>query len=76
MRSRRSPSAALRLRASLTSPFSCRSTTKPPSRPASSSTLRERDYPRAKLEIQVLDDSTDETRALNRSLVAKLQERE
>jgi glycosyltransferase involved in cell wall biosynthesis len=32
------------------------------------------DYPREKLEIQVLDDSTDETRALVRSLVAKLQE--
>jgi cellulose synthase/poly-beta-1,6-N-acetylglucosamine synthase-like glycosyltransferase len=32
------------------------------------------DYPREKLEIQVLDDSTDETRALVRSLVARLQE--
>src|SRR5580704_11266590 len=32
------------------------------------------DYPREKLEIQVLDDSTDETRALVRSLVAGLQE--
>ncbi len=32
------------------------------------------DYPREKLEIQVLDDSTDETRALVRSLVANLQE--
>jgi cellulose synthase/poly-beta-1,6-N-acetylglucosamine synthase-like glycosyltransferase len=32
------------------------------------------DYPREKLEIQVLDDSTDETRALVRSLVAKLQD--
>jgi cellulose synthase/poly-beta-1,6-N-acetylglucosamine synthase-like glycosyltransferase len=32
------------------------------------------DYPRAKLEIQVLDDSTDETRALVRQLVAALRE--
>jgi hypothetical protein len=32
------------------------------------------DYPREKLEIQVLDDSTDETRALVRSLVAQLQQ--
>jgi hypothetical protein len=32
------------------------------------------DYPREKLEIQVLDDSTDETRALLRSLVADLQD--
>jgi cellulose synthase/poly-beta-1,6-N-acetylglucosamine synthase-like glycosyltransferase len=32
------------------------------------------DYPREKLEVQVLDDSTDETRALVRSLVTKLQE--
>jgi cellulose synthase/poly-beta-1,6-N-acetylglucosamine synthase-like glycosyltransferase len=32
------------------------------------------DYPREKLEIQVLDDSTDETRALVRSLVARLRE--
>lgn len=30
------------------------------------------DYPRDRLEIQVLDDSTDETRALVRSLVARL----
>src|SRR5580704_1486742 len=32
------------------------------------------DYPREKLEIQVLDDSTDETRALVRECVAKLRE--
>ena len=32
------------------------------------------DYPREKLEIQVLDDSTDETRSLVRALVAKLRE--
>jgi cellulose synthase/poly-beta-1,6-N-acetylglucosamine synthase-like glycosyltransferase len=32
------------------------------------------DYPREKLEIQVLDDSTDETRALVRSLVSQLRE--
>jgi cellulose synthase/poly-beta-1,6-N-acetylglucosamine synthase-like glycosyltransferase len=31
------------------------------------------DYPRSKLEIQVLDDSTDETRAMVRSLVENLQ---
>ncbi|HEY2513914.1 MAG TPA: glycosyltransferase [Polyangiaceae bacterium] len=32
------------------------------------------EYPREKLEIQVLDDSTDETRALVRSLVAQLRD--
>jgi cellulose synthase/poly-beta-1,6-N-acetylglucosamine synthase-like glycosyltransferase len=32
------------------------------------------DYPREKLEIQVLDDSTDETRALVRDLVSALRE--
>jgi cellulose synthase/poly-beta-1,6-N-acetylglucosamine synthase-like glycosyltransferase len=32
------------------------------------------DYPREKLEIQVLDDSTDETRALVRDCIARLRE--
>jgi cellulose synthase/poly-beta-1,6-N-acetylglucosamine synthase-like glycosyltransferase len=37
--------------------------------------VAEMDYPRDRLEIQVLDDSTDETRALVRSHVDRLRER-